>query len=111
MRRSLGATLAILWLAEPGLLAGTADFVTRDAAPAAVAIQRARVQSSSLASIGHHREAGVLEIEFRSGAIYRYFGVPRVVFERLVRAPSKGRHFARHIRGRYKFERMDARVP
>ena len=77
-------------------------------APAAARIERAPVESSSLVSIGFAREARVLEIEFRSGAIYRYLGVPLAVFDGLKKAESKGRYFAQSIRGKYEFQRVEA---
>jgi lysyl-tRNA synthetase class 2 len=48
----------------------------------------------------------VLEIEFRSGASYRYLEVPPAVFEEMKKATSKGRFFARFIRGKYEFQRL-----
>jgi KTSC domain len=69
-------------------------------------IDRLPVESTSLASMGFAKEARVLEIEFRSGAIYRYFDVPQNVFEELKRAQSIGRYFAQSIRGKYEFQRV-----
>ena len=77
-------------------------------APTAARIERAPVESSSLVSIGFAREARVLEIEFRSGAIYRYLGVPQAVFDGMKKAESKGRYFAQSIRGKYEFQRVEA---
>ena len=70
-------------------------------------IERTPVESSSLVSIGFARKAQILEIEFRSGAIYRYLGVPPAVFEELKKAESKGRYFAQAIRGKYEFRRSE----
>jgi hypothetical protein len=42
-----------------------------------------------------------LEVEFRSGAVYRYFAVPRRVFEEFLAAESKGSFFNRIIKPRY----------
>ncbi len=75
-------------------------------ADAAGAIERVPVESSSLVSIGFDREARALEIEFRSGASYRYLAVPPTVFEELKKAASKGRYFAQFIRGKYEFQRL-----
>jgi len=43
----------------------------------------------------------VLRLEFRSRAIYDYYGVPAAVDEALLGAPSKGSYFNRVIRGRF----------
>ncbi len=73
----------------------------------AAPIKRVPVESSSLISIGFAEGAHVLEIEFRSGTVYRYLEVPQTVFEELKRAESKGRYFAQCIRGKYRFRRID----
>jgi hypothetical protein len=65
---------------------------------------RTPLRSSTLAAAGWGQ--GVLELEFRSGSIYRYDGVPQGVFEALLAAPSRGRFFNRRIRGRYPAERL-----
>ncbi len=75
---------------------------------ASARIEREPVESSSLVSIGFVREARILEIEFRSGAIYQYLGVPQSVFEQLKKAESKGRYFAQSIRGKYEFRRIES---
>lgn len=51
---------------------------------------RSLVSSTSLASIGYDPDSGVLEVEFRSGEVYQYQGVPADVAEEFTEAPSKG---------------------
>jgi hypothetical protein len=63
------------------------------------------VVSSLLSSIGYSIEA-TLELEFRSGAIYRYFAVPQAVFQDLIAAESKGAYFNRHVRNRFRYQRL-----
>lgn len=72
-----------------------------------VPLQRNPVESTNLRSVGYQRAGRVLEIEFRSGNIYRYRDVPLSAFEALMKAESKGRFFAQRIRGQYEFRRMD----
>ena len=50
----------------------------------------------------------VLELEFRSGAVYRYFGIPPHTFEELLRAQSKGGYFNSHIRNRFAYAKVHA---
>ena len=66
---------------------------------------RTAVVSSLLSSIGYSIEA-TLELEFRSGAIYRYFAVPQAVFQDLIAAESKGAYFNRHVRNRFRYQRL-----
>jgi hypothetical protein len=62
--------------------------------------QRRSLDSSLLASARYSEEA-TLDIEFHSGATYRYFAVPRSIFDSLLSAESKGAFFNRHIRNRF----------
>ena len=59
------------------------------------------VESATLAAIGYDDAHEILQLEFRSRAVYRYFGVPGSVYEALVTAPSKGRYFNGAIRGHF----------
>lgn len=61
--------------------------------------------SSLLASIAYSEQA-VLEIEFRNGALYRYFAVPHSVVAQLLAADSKGSWFNRHVRNRFRYQRL-----
>jgi hypothetical protein len=66
---------------------------------------RTAVVSSVLSSLRYSIEA-ILEVEFRSCAIYRYFAVPPAVVERLIAAESKGAYFNRHIRNHFRSQRL-----
>ena len=70
-------------------------------------MERVPVTSSSLRSIGYDSDSKLLEVEFRSFAVYLYRSVPDWAVERLMAARSLGRHFEAHIRGRYPFERLE----
>lgn len=70
-------------------------------------IVRHSVESSSIASIGYLEEAATLEIEFRGGAVYRYFGVPPSVYRGLDAADSLGRYFNEWIRPRFEYGRQE----
>src|SRR5215472_16857984 len=64
------------------------------------------VLSTILATVIYDEAREVLQLEFRSRALYQYWGVPREVHEALLGAPSKGRYFNRAIRGRFPFARI-----
>jgi KTSC domain len=68
-------------------------------------MQRAFVESTTLRSAGHDPKSAILELQFRSGAVYRYFLVPQRVYRDLMGSPSKGGYFNRNIRGRYPYQR------
>ena len=69
------------------------------------------VESSTLATVGYDVGGELLQLEFRSRALYRYFAVPAAVHEALVAATSKGSYFNRAIRGQYRFVRVDRLQP
>ena len=69
-------------------------------------MERVPLSSSSLRSVGYDSDAKLLEVEFRSGALYHYEGVPDWLVEALMAARSKGRYFELRIRDRYPFRRV-----
>jgi hypothetical protein len=69
-------------------------------------MQRSLVSSSAISSVGYDPKEKVLEVEFSSGAVYDYYGVPRKVYTSLMAAESKGQFLSREIRGRYRSERV-----
>ena len=61
------------------------------------------VESTTLATVAYDEVRELLQLEFRSQAIYQYCGVPAAVYEGLLRAPSKGSYFNQVIRGRFPY--------
>ncbi len=62
------------------------------------------VSSSDISSVGY--ENGILYIQFHSGGMYSYSGVPASVYQNLMSAPSKGRYFHANIKGIYAYQRI-----
>jgi KTSC domain len=73
-------------------------------------MKRTSVDSSMMASVGYSASRRTLEIEFRSGDVYRYFDVPEKEFHALLASASKGRFFQTRISGVYDFERVISRT-
>lgn len=76
------------------------------------------VVSTTLATVAYDEARELLRLEFRSHAIYEYLGVPAMVHQALVGAPSQGSFFNQAIRGRFAYRRVsdcgkqpDAGVP
>ncbi|HEX6444037.1 MAG TPA: KTSC domain-containing protein [Streptosporangiales bacterium] len=67
-------------------------------------MRRVRVESSVLASVGF--DAGTLEVEFVSGAVYRYLEVPAAEYAALRWAESHGTYFNEHIKDNYEYVRI-----
>ena len=68
-------------------------------------IERQKVTSSDVASIGYDEATGTLEIEFHATGVYRYFSVPKTVYDGLSGTPSPGKFFLQNIKGRFAWEK------
>ena len=69
-------------------------------------MKRIPVQSSNLVSIGYDESLKILEIEFHSGTIYQYDGVPRVEYEQLMNASSHGRYLNVNIKNKFPYKQI-----
>ena len=68
---------------------------------------RTPVDSRDLTAVAYDTESAVLEVEFHSGGVYQYFGVPIFVYHDLCNAASKGKYFNEHVkRAGYPFARI-----
>ncbi|MCC8376737.1 MULTISPECIES: KTSC domain-containing protein [Photorhabdus] len=68
-------------------------------------MNRVPVSSSNLHSVGYNQATKTLEIAFRDGGIYQYYGVPPQIHQGLMNAPSKGRYFHKHIKDVYSYRK------
>ena len=64
------------------------------------------VESSTLRTITYDESRALLRLEFRSRAVYEYFGVPAAVHETLVHAPSIGACFNAMVRECFRYDRV-----
>lgn len=69
-------------------------------------VERRTVRSSSVVSVGYDPPARTLDVEFRTGRIYRYFDVPPLVYSDLLNADSIGGFINRSIKGRFSCRRI-----
>jgi hypothetical protein len=75
-------------------------------------MNRRPVQSSNVASVGYepgNEDEGrepVLEVEFKSGGVYRYTGVSEYEYRALLGASSIGKYVRQSIIGNYEEERV-----
>ena len=69
-------------------------------------MHRHHVSSTSLISVGYDAPSETLELEFSSGAVYRYRTVPELVYDALMRAPSKGRFVNLVVRDAFPYYRI-----
>lgn len=74
-------------------------------------MKRQPVQSSNIAEIRFAPEDSVLEILFRDGSLYHYFGVPSTVHDGLIETAAKGgsvgRYHHQHVKlAGFRYERV-----
>lgn len=69
-------------------------------------MDRERVGSSTILTVGYDEASETLEIEFVSGAVYQYYNLPKPVWEQFSSSPSKGLFFNTYIKNFYPFSRV-----
>lgn len=65
------------------------------------AVSETPLDSSCVSLARYDAKQKTLELEFVSGARYRYTGVPRETYDELMLAKSAGAYFGKSIRPRY----------
>jgi hypothetical protein len=69
-------------------------------------MRREPVISSNVKAVGHDAKTSTLEVEFNSGAVYQYTGVPKEVYTAMVGAQSVGKYFGANVKGVYPFVKI-----
>lgn len=69
-------------------------------------IQRVSVSSSNVESVGYEPSERVLEVEFKDGSVYRYFGVPEGKYHNLRTASSVGGYLHEEIKEVYDYRQI-----
>ena len=69
-------------------------------------MNRVPLISSTLSWVAYSPGPALLEVEFRSGEIYRYFDVPQRTYHQLLQAESKGAYLNLNIRKSFSFKRI-----
>jgi len=64
------------------------------------------VAATDLDAVAYDPAERRLRIRFQSGAIYDYDGVPSVVYEELLAAPSKDDYFSEYVRPEFRYRRV-----
>lgn len=69
-------------------------------------MDRELVSSTNIRSVGYDADTRTLELEFQSGGIYQYDGVPISIYRGLLTASSVGSYFLQNVKGQYPFLRV-----
>jgi len=67
---------------------------------------RVELKSTLLNAATYREQCALLELEFHSGEIYRYVGVPAHTYQELLLAASQGQYFNKHIRPRFTYTKI-----
>lgn len=67
---------------------------------------RKTVKSSNIVSVGYDEAEKILEVEFLRSGVYKYFNVPKDVYEDFLGAASAGKFLYAKIRGRYRYSQV-----
>lgn len=73
----------------------------------AEAAQFRRIESRIFDGASYDGATRTLTLRFDSGSTYAFHDVPRQVYDDFLRIVNHGEYFNRHIRKRYRFERLD----
>lgn len=69
-------------------------------------MKRESVDSSAVRSAGYDEKRLIMEIEFASGDVYEYLGVPVSVFVQFLNAASKGQFVNAVVKPLYTFHHV-----
>ncbi len=71
-------------------------------------LERQPVKSRILRSLGYNESTKILEIEFQTGLVYQYAGVPLKVYRELIRSEEIGKYFTDKVRNRFRTKQIVA---
>jgi hypothetical protein len=66
-----------------------------------ILVERQPVKSRILRSVAYDDSTKILEIEFQTGLVYRYSGVPPKVYADLMHSEEIGKYFSEKIRPKF----------
>lgn len=67
---------------------------------------RTVVISRNIRSVGYDAGTKTLEIEFHSGGVYQYSGVPEKRYNAMMRSPAISAYFIRDIKPWYSYKKV-----
>jgi hypothetical protein len=73
-----------------------------------ILLERLSVKSRILRSVGYDENTKTLEIEFTSGLVYQYSGVPPKVYADLMHSGEIGKYYSEKVRPRFQTKQVIA---
>jgi hypothetical protein len=74
----------------------------------AILVERQPVKSRILRSVGYDDSTKILEIEFHTGLVYQYSGVPPKVYADLMHSEEIGKYFSEKVRPKFHTKQVTA---
>ncbi len=71
-----------------------------------IILERHAVKSRILRSVGYDEPTKILEVEFQSGLVYQYSGVPPKVYKDLERSGEVGKYYSDKIRTQFQAKQV-----
>ena len=72
-----------------------------------VVLQEVPVKSSNLKDVTYDNKKKELKVIFLNDTHYTYKNVPSILYNNLLRAPSKGKFLNKYIKGKYSYIRVE----
>lgn len=69
-------------------------------------MNRKKVTSSNIISVGYDGKTETLEVEFIRSGVYQYSDVPKDVYEDFIKASSIGKFFYANIKEKYSYNKV-----
>jgi hypothetical protein len=74
----------------------------------AILLEKQSVKSRILRSVGYDDSTKILEIEFHTGLVYQYSGVPPKIYADLMHSDEIGKYFSEKVRPRFQTKQVVA---
>jgi hypothetical protein len=71
-----------------------------------ILLERQPVRSRILRSVGYDDSTKILEIEFHTGLVYQYSGVPSKVYADLMHSSEIGKFFSEKVRTQFRTKQV-----
>ena len=71
-----------------------------------ILVERLSVKSRILRSVGYDENTKILEIEFSSGFVYQYSGVPPKVYADLMHSGEIGKYYSEKVRPKFQTKQV-----
>jgi len=62
-------------------------------------------ESSNITRFSYDENNQVLMVEFKRGELYNYFDVPKIIFDQMIQAASKGQFLSQNVKKTYRYAR------